>query len=121
MRRCNFTWGRRWHLGLYVGTLGMQFGILLALWETSGVNFSNPGLHLGILGIHFGVCLPLWGVALATGGHFWGQGSKKAAEMTQLGSPNGGTVDDIVSFSGKWQTAFGSSQLERSGVQASCF
>ena len=98
----------------------MLFGVVLTLWGTSGLHLSIPRLHVGTLGIHFGVCVPLWGAALATCKHFWGEGSKKVADMTELGSPNGGTFDDILGFSGKWQTAFGSSRLERSGVQASC-
>ena len=108
-------------LGLHCGTLGLQldtrgvhFGVFLALWGTLGghlgalgLHLGTLGVHLGTLGLHFGALLTLWGVALDPLGHIWRKGSKKVPKMSENGSKNGEIFDDILSFRGKWQTAFG--------------
>ena len=74
------------------------------------------GLHLGTLGLHFDALLALLGVALDPFSHFWGKVSKKVPKVTENGSQNRDIFDDILSFCGKWQNAFGSSRLDRIGV-----
>ena len=103
-----------WHRGLHFGTLGGQFGVFLAFWNTSG-------LHLGTLGFHFGVLLALWGVALDPFGHFGGKGSKKVPKVIENGSQNRDIFDDILSFRGKWQTAFGLRLPTPNAHRATCF
>jgi hypothetical protein len=76
---------------------------------------------LGTFGLHFGVLLALWGVALDPFGHFWGKGLKKVPKMTENGSPNGDIFDDILSFRGKWQTAFGLRLPTPNTHRATCF
>ena len=110
-----------WHRGLHFGTLGVQFGVFFAFWGTSGLHFGTLGLHLGTFGLHFGVLLALWGVALDPFGHFWGKGLKKVPKMTENGSPNGDIFDDILSFRGKWQTAFGLRLPTPNTHRATCF
>ena len=110
-----------WHRGLHFGTLGVQFGVVFAFWGTSGLHFGTLGLHLGTFGLHFRVLLALWGVALDPFGHFWGKGSKKVPKMTENGSPNGDIFDEILSFRGKWQTAFGLRLPTPNTHRATCF
>ena len=125
MWRLSGTWGDFGaplrHRGLHFGTLGVQFGVFLALWGTSGCHFSTLGLHLGTLGLHFGALLALWGVALDLFGHFWGKGSKKVLQIIQNGSQHGNIFDDILSFCGKWQTAFGLRLPTPNAHRATCF
>jgi len=94
-------------LGLQLGTLGVHFGVFLALWGTLGGHLGTLGLHLGTLGLHFGALLALWGVALDPFGHFGGKGAKKVPKITENWSQNTYMFDAILSFRGKWQTAFG--------------
>ena len=110
-------------LGLQLGTLGVLFGVFLALWGTLGghlgtlgVHLGTLGVHLGTLGLHFGALLALWGAALDPLGHFGVKGSKKVRKVTENERRNGDIFDDILSFRGKWQNAFGSSRLDRIGV-----
>ena len=93
----------------------------LALWGTSGCHFSTLGLHLGTLGLHFGALLALWGVALDPFGHFGGKGSKKVPKVIENGSQNRDIFDDILSFRGKWQTAFGLRLPTPNTLRATCF
>ena len=102
--------------GLQLGTRGVLVGVFLTLWETLGSHLGTLGVHLGTLGFHFGALLVLWGVALDPLGHFWGKVSKKVPKMSEHGSQNRDMFDDILSFRGKWQIAFGSSRLDRIGV-----
>ena len=101
-------------LGLQLGTLGAHFGVFLALWGTLGghlgtlgLHLGTLGLHLGTLGLHFGALLALWGVALDPFGHFGGKDAKKVPKITESRSQNVYIFDAILSFRGKWQTAFG--------------
>ena len=87
-------------LGFQFATLGVHFGVFLALLGTSGGHFGTLGLYLGTLGLHFGALLALWGVALDPFGNFWGKGSKKVPKMTEHGSQNGDIFGDILSFRG---------------------
>ena len=79
------------------------------------------GLHLGTLGVHFRSFLTLWGRALDPFGHCLAKGSKKVPEVIEKGTQKGGFFHDFLSFSGKWQTAFGPSRLDRIGVRATRF
>ena len=115
-------------LGLQLGTRGVHFGVFLALWGTFGghlgalgLHLGTLGLHLGTLGLHFGALLALWGVALDPFGHFWGKGSKKVPKVIENGSQNRDIFDDILSFRGKWQTAFGLRLPTPNTLRATCF
>ena len=108
-------------LGLQFATLGVHFGVFLALLGTSGGHFGTLGLHLGTHGLHFGALLALWGVALDPFGHFGGKGSKKVLKVIENGSQNRHIFDDIFSFRGKWQTAFGLRLPTPNAHRATCF
>ena len=101
-------------LGLQFATLGVHFGVFLAFLGTSGG-------HFGTLGLHFGALLALWGVALDPFGHFGGKGSKKVPKVIENGSRNRDIFDDILSFCGKWQTAFGLRLPTPNTLRASSF
>ena len=105
-----------WYLGRPVCHPWVHFGVFLVLLGTSGEHFGTLGLHLGTLGLHFGALLALWGAALDPLGHFGVKGSKKVPKVTENGRQNRDIFDDILSFRGKWQIAFGSSRLDRIGV-----
>ena len=107
-----------WCLFCTLGDLGAPFGLPLG---TFGHHLGTLGRHLGIRGIQYRVCLLLWAVALDTLGHFSEKGSKKTPKMIEKGTTNGSTFDDILCFCRKWQTAFGSSRLDRIGVRPLCF
>ena len=87
-----------------------------SIWSPLGSILGTLGLHLGTLGVHFGALLPLWGAALGPLGYFVAKGSKKVPKVIENGSQNEDIFDDILSFRGKWQSAFGSSRLDRIGV-----
>jgi hypothetical protein len=76
---------------------------------------------LGTLGLHFGALLALWGVALDPLGHFWGKVSKKVPKVTENGSQNRDIFEDILRFCGKWQTAFGLRLPTPNTLRASSF
>ena len=108
-------------LGLQLGTRGVHFGVFLALWGTFGGHLGALGLHLGTLGVHGGALLALWGVTLEPCSHFWGKVSKQVTKVTETGSHKGYIFNDILSFHGKWQTAFGLRLPTPNTLRASSF
>ena len=79
------------------------------------------GVHWGTLGVHFRSFLTLWGRALDPFGHCLAKGSKKVPEVIEKGTQKGCIFHDFLSFSGKWQSVFGPSRLDRIGVRATRF